>query len=43
MIERRDKEHVEKNDLAFNVSFILGGQIKGEPMRLFRIYAEGNS
>src|SRR5437763_12392510 len=23
-------------------SFIVGGQIRGEPMRLFRIYAEGN-
>ncbi len=41
-IERRDKMHLEKSDLAFNASFILGGQIKGEPMRLFRIYAEGN-
>jgi putative proteasome-type protease len=41
-IERRDKPYLEKNDLAFNASFILGGQIKGEPMRLFRIYAEGN-
>src|SRR5271154_4985677 len=40
--ERRDKEHLEKSALAFNASFILGGQIKGEPMRLFRIYAEGN-
>jgi putative proteasome-type protease len=41
-IERRDKEHLEKSDLTFNASFILGGQISGEPMRLFRIYAEGN-
>ena len=41
-IERRDKPYLEKNDLAFNASFILGGQINGEPMRLFRIYAEGN-
>jgi len=41
-IERRDKEHLAKSDLAFNASFILGGQIKGEPSRLFRIYAEGN-
>jgi putative proteasome-type protease len=41
-IERRDKTHLEKSDLAFNASFILGGQIKGEAMRLFRIYAEGN-
>ena len=41
-IEKRDKEHLEKSDLSFNASFILGGQISGEPMRLFRIYAEGN-
>jgi putative proteasome-type protease len=38
-IERRDSE---RNDLVFNASFILGGQIKSEPARLFRIYAEGN-
>lgn len=41
-IEHRDKSHLERSHLAFNASFILGGQIKGEPMRLFRIYAEGN-
>ena len=41
-IEQRDKAHLEKSDLSFNASFILGGQIGGEPMRLFRIYAEGN-
>src|SRR5580692_10520017 len=41
-IEQRDKAHLEKSDLSFNASFILGGQIRGEPMRLFRIYAEGN-
>jgi putative proteasome-type protease len=41
-IEYRDKEHLAKSDLAFNASFILGGQLRGEPMRLFRIYAEGN-
>jgi len=41
-IERRDQPYLARSDLAFNASFILGGQIKGEPMRLFRIYAEGN-
>jgi putative proteasome-type protease len=41
-IETRDKPYLEKNALTFNASFILGGQIRGEPMRLFRIYAEGN-
>ena len=41
-IERRDGEHLEQNDISFNASFIVGGQISGEPTRLFRIYAEGN-
>ena len=41
-VERRDSEYLEANDIEFNASFILGGQIAGEPMRLFRIYAEGN-
>ena len=41
-IERRDGAHLEENGLSFNASFIVGGQIKGERMRLFRIYAEGN-
>jgi putative proteasome-type protease len=41
-IERRDGAYLENNDLTFNASFILGGQIAGEPLRLFRIYAEGN-
>jgi putative proteasome-type protease len=41
-IERRDGRHLENSDLVFNASFIVGGQIRGEPMRLFRIYAEGN-
>ena len=41
-IDRRDGAFLEESDLSFNASFIVGGQIKGEPMRLFRIYAEGN-
>ncbi len=41
-IEKRDGEYLEENKLRFNASFIVGGQIDGEPMRLFRIYAEGN-
>jgi putative proteasome-type protease len=32
----------EKADSYFNASFILGGQIKGSPPRLFMIYPEGN-
>ncbi len=41
-IERRDAPFLEDGPIAFNASFIIGGQIKGEPPRLFRIYAEGN-
>ena len=41
-IERRDGKYLEQNEITFNASFILGGQIRGEPTRLFRIYAEGN-
>jgi putative proteasome-type protease len=41
-IERRDGAYLEESTVKFNASFILGGQIRGESMRLFRIYAEGN-
>lgn len=41
-IERRDGPFLESGPVAFNASFILGGQLTGEPPRLFRIYAEGN-
>ena len=41
-IERRDGPFLETGGLKFNASFILGGQIAGEDMRLFRLYAEGN-
>jgi putative proteasome-type protease len=41
-VGRRDRPHLEKSDLKFDASFIVGGQIKGEAPRLFRTYAEGN-
>ena len=40
--EQRDARYLEGNRAGFNASFIVGGQIAGEPMRLFRTYAEGN-
>jgi putative proteasome-type protease len=40
-IGRRDGPYLE-DSAPFNASFIVGGQISGEPLRLFRIYAEGN-
>jgi len=41
-IERRDGEYLQENEIGFNASFIVGGQIRAEGLRLFRIYAEGN-
>jgi putative proteasome-type protease len=41
-VERRDGEYLASSATPFNASFIIGGQIKGEPPRLFRTFAEGN-
>src|SRR4029077_18475698 len=41
-VERRDAPFLESAPVTFNASFIVGGQLKGETPRLFRIYAEGN-
>jgi putative proteasome-type protease len=41
-VERRDGEHLASSHSPFNASFIIGGQIKGESLRLFRTFAEGN-
>lgn len=41
-IDDRDGPHLAASDVTFDASFILGGQIRGEPHRLFRIYHEGN-
>src|ERR1700722_12496507 len=37
-----DRAALEKDDYKFNVNFILGGQIHGEPPGLFMIYPQGN-
>jgi putative proteasome-type protease len=41
-VQSRDGKHLEESKLTFDASFIIGGQIKGEPLRLFRTFAEGN-
>lgn len=41
-VDNRDAQYLQENPAGFNASFIVGGQIRGEPQRLFRIYAEGN-
>jgi putative proteasome-type protease len=33
---------LEASDVKFDISFLFGGRIKGEPLRLFMIYAAGN-
>jgi putative proteasome-type protease len=38
----RDAEGLKASGVEFNASFIFGGQIKGEAMRLFNVYAAGN-
>ena len=40
-IDRRDGQYLAASAVSFNASFILGGQIAGEPPRLFRLYAQG--
>jgi putative proteasome-type protease len=41
-VKRRDGAYLMQNNIDSSASFIMGGQIQGEPMRLFMIYAEGN-
>jgi putative proteasome-type protease len=37
-----ERDGLEQAKLDFDVSFLFGGQIKGEPMRLYMIYPAGN-
>jgi putative proteasome-type protease len=41
-VDQRDAQHLAASNVRFNASFILGGQIGGEPLRLFRLYTPGN-
>jgi putative proteasome-type protease len=41
-VHRRDAGALKELGLEFNASLILGGQIRGEPPRLFSLYAAGN-
>ena len=41
-VDQRDSQHLAAGNVRFNASFILGGQIAGEPPRLFRLYTPGN-
>ena len=37
-----DRAALEKDDVSFNVNFLVGGQIKGEPPALYLVYPQGN-
>jgi putative proteasome-type protease len=41
-VRKRDGPYLQQNNIDANASFIVGGQIRGEPQRLFNIYSEGN-
>ena len=41
-VYRETSRDVESQGVNFEVSMLLGGQLKGREMRLFRIYAAGN-
>ncbi|NMM05167.1 proteasome-type protease [Polaromonas sp.] len=41
-VYERDAAALKHADVNFNVSIIFGGQIRGEGMRLFRMYSAGN-
>lgn len=41
-VHKRDADALGAFNIDFNATFLLGGQIRGEPPRLFTIYAAGN-
>jgi putative proteasome-type protease len=41
-VAKLDREHLEKDNIAFNANFLVGGQIRGEAPKLFLIYPQGN-
>jgi putative proteasome-type protease len=41
-VKSRDGPYLLQNNIDSSANFIVGGQIKGEPARLFEVYSEGN-
>jgi len=41
-VYQRDAASLKEHGIEFNPTFILGGQIGGEPPRLFNVYSAGN-
>lgn len=41
-IRNHDGMYLKQSNVDCSANFIVGGQVQGEPMRLFLVYAEGN-
>ena len=41
-VKTRDGPYLMQNNIDSSANFIVGGQIRGEPHRLFEVYSEGN-
>ncbi len=41
-IKTRDGAYLAQNNVDSSATFIVGGQVRGEPPRLFQVYGEGN-
>ena len=41
-VKTRDGPYLQQNNIDSHANFIVGGQLRGEPPRLFEVYSEGN-
>src|SRR5947208_6409329 len=41
-VKTRDGPYLLQNNIDSSANFIVGGQVRGEPHRLFEVYSEGN-
>jgi len=41
-VKGRDGAYLAQNNIDSSANFLVGGQIRGEPPRLFEVYSEGN-
>ncbi len=41
-VKNRDGLYLAQNNIDSSANFVVGGQIRGEPPRLFEVYSEGN-
>ena len=41
-VKSRDGAYLLQNNIDSSANFLVGGQIRGEPPRLFQVYSEGN-